>query len=79
MALNRGISTATNKGFNEKIAALCKQILFIYVDKVNLLNSHLFSDCLDLLETGKCQLANNFISAINNFLYMDTHQNKKPK
>ena len=66
IALSRGISPATIESVNEKIP-LYKRNSFIYADNTNILNSHLFSDGLHLIETGKCLLASNFINTVKSF------------
>ena len=62
-----------------EIWTLWKEDGFIYIDNINILNSHLLSDGLHLLETGKCLWAKYFINTVNNFFHMHTHQCKRTK
>ena len=45
---------------------MCKNNNFIFVDNSSISNIHLFDDCLHLLESSRCILANNVIDRINN-------------
>ena len=58
------------KKVNEKIADMCKKNSIVFTDNGNISNVDLYQDGLQLLERGKCLLANNFICVLNNFLNM---------
>ena len=55
---------------NEKIAFMCKNNNFIFVNNSNISNIYLFDDDLHLLESGR---SNNVIDCTNNFLLTDPH------
>ena len=50
------------------MVSLCSKLNLQYIDNRNINASQLFKDRLHLVESGKANLANNFISNLNNFL-----------
>ena len=67
---NKRIPYTVIKKVNEKIADMCKKNSIVFTDNGNISNVDLYQDGLQLLERGKCLLANNFICVLNNFLNM---------
>ena len=70
---NKRIPESHLEEANEKIPFMCKNNSFIFVDNSNISNIHLFDDGLHLVESGRCNLANNVIDRINNFLLEHCH------
>ena len=55
---------------NRRIAGICRENNFNFIDDSNITEKHLFKDGLHLLYPGKVILANNIINRINDFLSM---------
>ena len=50
---------------NQKLESMCYDHSFVFIDNSSIGVSHLYRDGIDLLESSKVILANNFITAIN--------------
>ena len=55
---------------NRRIAGICRENNFNFIDNSNITEKHLFKDDLHLLYPGKVIVANNIINRINDFLSM---------
>ena len=55
---------------NRRIAGICRENNFNFIDNGNITEKHLFKDGLHLLYPGKFIVANNIINRINDFLSM---------
>ena len=62
------VNVKTIENIHNKIVSLCSKLNLQYIDNRNINASQLFKDRLHLVESGKANLANNFISNLNNFL-----------
>ena len=58
----------TQEKVNNLIIKLCEDEGYRFINNGNITGRHLFKDGLHLLESGKCVLANNFISSLDYFL-----------
>ena len=61
-----------------KLVNVCKEMQVYFIDNRNITGYYLFRDGLHLLESGKKQLANNFVSNFNNFLSVKHRPNLFP-
>ena len=73
IAFNKRLSYTVIKKVNENIVDMCKKNRIVFIDNGNISNLDLYQNCLDLLERGKCLLANNFIFVLNNLSNIHTH------
>ena len=62
------VNVKTIENIHNKMVSLCSKLNLQYIDNRNINASQLFKDRLHLVESGKANLANNFISNLNNFL-----------
>ena len=62
------VNVKTIENIHNKMVSLCSKLNLQYIDNRNINASQLFKDRLHLVESGKANLANNFISNLNNFM-----------
>ena len=62
------VNVKTIENIHNKMVSLCSKLNLRYIDNRNINASQLFKDRLHLVKSGKANLANNFISNLNNFL-----------
>ena len=62
------VNVKTIENIHNKMVSLCSKLNLQYIENRNINASQLFKDRLHLVESGKANLANNFISNLNNFL-----------
>ena len=75
IVVNNKLTNVYILSVNQRIANICRDNTFVFIDKNNIPTSSLFYHGLYLLEIGKRILANKFIDNSNNFLQIrKTHR-----
>ena len=75
IVVNNKLTNVYISSVNQRIANICRDNTFVFIDKNNIPPSSLFYHGLYLLEIGKRILANKFIDNSNNFLQVrKTHR-----
>ena len=73
IVINNRMSDSFVLDVNKKIAMMCKKNSLGHMDNANVPKSCLLTDHLNLVEEGKCILANNFFDILNTFLEIHQH------
>jgi len=68
IAINNRLSNTKINEANQKIANMCNEKLYTFIDNSNIGYNNVFEDGLHLEDSGKRLLAINFINSLNNFL-----------
>ena len=68
LVYTKRITTEFLEDVHLKLVNVCKEMHVYFIDNRNITGFYLFRDGLDLLESGKKLLSNNFVSNCNNFL-----------
>ena len=75
IVVNNKLTNVYISSVNQRIANICRDNTFVFIDKNKIPTSSLFYHGLYLLEIGKRTLANKFIDNSNNFLQVrKTHR-----